>query len=269
MNVKSRTRLAGSNLGRKGNVIAVLISKVANHPFRNHELVCRIVGINGEELNFVLLINHAVNREVAHFRVTVLNLSARLSDVSHTLGAEFVKLRIGCRLMVALLVSCGEHFIIRRNDIVFQFAHSLKLHARYVIECPACLTERVLGRTFEGFTVFVEERTEHGERGKFSKGIYKGCAETGKHIEVAASCFDEGEEATAVHAFATGEDGVKIFGIVNYKVERLEATIGSGIHEVDHANAVFFDEAHDVGLRKFLTGLAQISNYGVRIHFKS
>ena len=66
--------------------------------------------------------------------MAVLDLSASLCDILHALSAELIGLRIGSRLVIAFLVLRGEHLFVVADDVVFQFAHRLKLHTRHLRE---------------------------------------------------------------------------------------------------------------------------------------
>ena len=139
MDMEARARLARSNLGREGDVEAVAVGEIADNPLRDDELVGSICRSHRQELNLVLLVYHAVDGEVTHLRVTILNLTTRLCDICHALGAELVELGIGCRLVVALLVCSREETLVWGDYIVLQLSHSLKLHASDLIEGAQCL----------------------------------------------------------------------------------------------------------------------------------
>jgi len=50
----------------------------------------------------------------------------------------------------------------------------------------------------------------------------------------------------AVYAFARGEYGVQIVEVVDYEVEGFQASVGGGIHEVDHFHAVVYHKVDEV-----------------------
>ncbi len=268
VDVQARAGLSGGNLRGEGDVVAHLIGQVADNPLGNHQLVGRVLGLHGQELNLVLLVNHAVDGEVAHLGVAVLNLSAGLCDVGHALGAELVELGVWGRFVIALLVCGGEHLLVRSDDVILQLAHGLELHARHAVEGLASLAQGVLGRAFQQFAVLVEVGAEHGQGGDFGKGVEEGGADAGQHIEVAAAGLYEGEEAAAVHSLATGEDGVQIGHVVDDEVQRLQPAVAGGIHEVDHPDVVLADKADDVCLGKFLAGLSEEGHQFVGIQFE-
>ena len=244
----------------------MLIGEVADNPLRYHELVGSLAGIHGEELNLVLLVNHAINGEITHLGVTIFDLSACLSDVGHALCAKLIELGIGSRLMITLLVSSGKHAAVGGNHIVFQLTHRLELHACHLIERTARLAQRVLGRTLQRLAILIEVRAQHRERGQLGKRVNECSAEARQHVKVAATRLNEGEEAAAVHALTAGEDRVEVSLIVNYKVERLQTAISSRIHEVDHTYSVLLDVAHDISLGKLHARLLQIGYNLIGVH---
>ena len=123
----------------------MLVGEVTDNPLGYHELVGSILGMDGEELNLVLLVDHAIDGEVAHLGVAILDLSACLGDIGHAEGAELVELGIGGRLMVALLVGSGKHATVGGYHIILQLAHGLELHAGDLMKRTACLAQGVLG----------------------------------------------------------------------------------------------------------------------------
>ena len=64
--------------------------------------------------------------QLVTFGMPVLNLSAGLCNVRHTLGTEFIELGIRSRLVVTTLVGSREHAAVFRNDVILQFAHGLE-----------------------------------------------------------------------------------------------------------------------------------------------
>ena len=264
--MQARASLSGSNLGSKSDIVPMLVGKVADDPLGNHQLVGSILGIHGEELNLVLLIDHAINGKVTHLRVAILDLSASLSDVGHALSAELIELSIGSRLMVTLLVSSGKHTSIRSNHIILQLTHRLELHTCHRIKCTACLAQRILGRTLKRLAILVEIRTQHRECRQFGKRVNECSAEARQHIEVAATRLNKGEEAATVHALTTGEDSVEVSLVINNKVKRLQSAITCRVHKVDHTDSILLDETHNVGLCKLLTRLLQISHNLIGAH---
>ena len=203
MYVQTRASLAGSNLRCEGYVVVVFVCQVADNPLGNHQLIGRIGGLHGQELNLVLLVRHAIEREVAHLRVTILDLTTSLCDVSHALRAELVELGVGCRLVITLLVGCGEEACVGSHNIVLQLAHSLELHACDLVEGLACLAKCILGRTLQREAILVKIRAEHCQCRNLSKGVKESGREAGQDVEVAAASFDEGEEARSIDTLTT------------------------------------------------------------------
>ena len=242
MDVHAGSRLARRDLRRECDVVSILEGEIADDPLGDGELVGGIFRRTWEEFDFILLVGHAVKREVADFRMAVFDQTARLGDVEHALLAEFVEFGVWGRFMVSALVGGGEERRFWRDDIVFEFAHGLKLHSRLFFELFARLVERVFGGTGKWFAVFVEERAQHAERGQFRERIDKRCAEFRHDIEVAAAGFDERKETGAVNAFAAGQDFIKVVGIVDDEIQRLKSSVSSWIHEIHVLDVIITDE---------------------------
>ena len=257
VDVQARAGLAGGDLGREGDVVAQAGGEVAYHPLGQHELVGGLLGVDGQELNLVLLVVEAAEGEVAHLAVAVLDASARAGYVAHAQRAEIVVFGKGAALVIALLVGGGELSALGRYHIVLELAHSLEAHARDALKFRACLVERVLRRALERPAVLVEERAEHSHRRQLGEGVDESRAEARQHVEVGAAGADEGEERRAVDALAQREDGLKIVEVVDYEIQRLQTSVAGGVHEVDHLDTVLGDETYDVVFRKFFGGLAE------------
>ena len=180
--MQSGTGLSCRYFRSESDVVSILVSKVTDNPFGNHQLVGCLLGTYRQKFDFVLLVYLTVKGEVSHFGMPVLNLSAGLCNVRHTLGTEFIELGIRSRLVITTLVGSREHAAVFRNDVILQFAHSLELHTGYFRKCPARLAQSVFGRTFQRFAVFIEERAEHGKRRLLGKRIYKSRTEAGYYI---------------------------------------------------------------------------------------
>ena len=266
--VETRSSLASSDLRCEGHVVAILVAEVADHPLSDHQLIGSLFGINGEELDLVLLVDIAVEREVTHLRVAVFDLSAGLCDVRHALGAEVVELGVGARLVVALLIRSLEVLIVflGNDNVVFQLAHGLELHARDVRESLASLVECILGCALERLSVLIEVRAEHGEGRDFSEWVDEGGTETRNSVEVATAGTDKGEETRTVDALAAGQDRIQILLVRNDEIECFQSTISRRIHEVDHLDIVLTDERDDVGLGKFRSRLLRKRNQAVGVH---
>ena len=242
MDVHAGARLARRDFRGECDIVAVLEGEVSDDPFGDGELVGGVFRGAREEFDFVLLVGHAVKREIADFRMAVFDQAARLRDVEHALLAEFVEFGVWSRFVVSALVGGGKELRFRGDDIVFEFAHGLELHSRLFFELLARLVERVFGGTGKWFAVFVEERAQHAERGQFRKRIDKRCAEFRHDIEVAAAGFDERKETGAVNAFATGQDFIKVVGIVDDEIQRLKSSVSSWIHEIHVLDVIITDE---------------------------
>ena len=197
--------------------------------------------------------------------MTIFDLSTRLCDIEHTLGSELICLGVWSRLMIAMLVDGGEAPIIVEDDVVFQFAHGMKLHARHLGERPACLRQRLLRSACQQCPIFVEEGAKHAKGGNLRERIDKCRCVSGYHIEVAAASLDKGEEAAAIHALTTGENRVKVCTICNDKIEGLEFSVTTRVHEIDHPYTVVGDEKDDVFFCELLGIFLQKSHHRVGI----
>ena len=265
VHMESRTGLAGGDLRGEGDVEPFFVGEVTDDPLRNDELVSGFTDGNGEKLNLVLLIDQPILGEIAHFGVAVLDLRTGLGDGEHALGAEGVGFGKGCRFVVGALVDSGIAFFVGFDDVVLEFAHSFELHAGDFAEGFGGLEERLLGGGSEGASVFVEIGAEQTEGGDLGEGIDKGGREARQHIEVAAAGADEAEEARSVYALAAAEEGVEIGAVGDDEIERFEASVAGGIEEIDHADAVFGNVAHDVGLGEFTRRLLEVGHEGVGV----
>ena len=108
VDVHARPGLADGDLGRKGDVKPPEPRQIAYNPLGQNQLVGRGVKRAGEEFDLVLLVDLAVEGEVAHLFVTVLDLSAGLCDMVHAGAAEVVHLGERFALVVTPLVGSGE-----------------------------------------------------------------------------------------------------------------------------------------------------------------
>ena len=272
VDMESRTCLAFGDFWSEAGIEAVFVGEVANHPFGQHQLVGCVFHVGGEELDFVLLVDAAVEAEIAHFRVAVFDFAADECDVVHALGAETVEFCERCRFMVAFLVYGRIHlrlFVFGSRHIVFELAHRLVRHAGGFGEGFLGLVQRIFRRTFEALAVFVEERAEETQRGQFGERVDEGRAQARYDVQVAAARLDEGEETGAVHTLSGGEDGVEVLFVRDDEVQRFQPAVCGRIHEVDHADAVVLDECGDVGERKFRSRFSDEGLHGVRtyVHF--
>ena len=141
MDMQTGTCFSHRNFRSESDVVSILVSKVTDNPFGNHQLVGCLLGTYRQKFDFVLLVYLTVKGEITHFGMSVLNLSAGLCDISHAFGTEFVEFGIRSRLVITTLVGSREHPAVFRNNIIFQLTHSLKLHARYFRKCPASLAQ--------------------------------------------------------------------------------------------------------------------------------
>ena len=266
VDVQARTGLAYGDLRGERHVEAEFCAQVADHPLGDGELVGRVFGGAGEELDFVLLVELAVLGEVAHFAVAVLDLAAGLGDVEHALLAEFVELGKRGGFVVALLVNGGELARVVGNYVVFQFAHGLEFHAGLLLEGFAGLVEGVFRRRFQRLPVLVEEAAEQAEGGEGGKRVHECRGEAGHYVQVGGGGFDVAEQRGSIDAFAAAEDFVQVVGVVHHEVEGLEAAVTAGVHEIHVTDVVCTDELLDVFLGEFVTGFLEGRDEGVCGH---
>ena len=159
--------------------------------------------------------------------------------------------------MVAALVRSREHAVGFGDDVVFQFAHGLEGHAGGGVESCLCAHQGLIWGAGKGAAVLVEETAQEAQGRNLGKRIDKGRPVAGNDVEVAVAGFHEGgEEAGSVDALAFGEDGLGIGEGIDREGQGLDAAVLGRIHEIDHADAVFADEAEQVRageiLRPFL-----------------
>ena len=239
MDVKSRAGLPGGDFGSEGHIESFLISKIANDPLGNNQLVGCLTHGNGQEFDFSLFIDQIVLHKIAYFGVAIFDLTSSTGNVVHALHTEIIGFGEGCRFVIRTLVYCRIAFFVGLNDVVFQFSHCFEIHACGLFESACCFDERLFGRRRKGLSVFVEIGTEQAECWDFCKGINKGGGETWYDIEVATTGFDETKKAGAVYTLSTGEHSVEIVIVSDDEIERFEASISCGVEEIEHSNAVF------------------------------
>jgi hypothetical protein len=98
-----------------------------------------------------------------------------------------------------------------------------------------------------------------------AKGSTNAVRKRGDDIHVAAACLDEREEAGAVNTLAAGEDGIEIVEVGDDEVKRLEPSVASGIHKINHADIVVFHKTDDVCFSEFRCRLLKICHYLIGI----
>ena len=267
MDVQTGTRLADGDLRSERDVVAVLGAEIADHPLRDRQLVGGIFSGAGEKLDFVLFVEFAVLREVADFRVSVLDHAAGERDVVHALLAELVELRERSGLVVAALIDRRERGALGGDHVVFELAHRLELEPSRLLERGARLAERVLGRRLERLAVLVEERAEKAERRKLRERIDECGREARYDVKVGAGGLDVAEERGAVYALAAGKDLIEIGLVVQNEVEGFQTAIAARVHEVDVADALRLDELLDVGFRESRTRFLETCDNVANIRF--
>ena len=265
VHMQAASSLTCGNLRSKRHVQSFTPSQIANHPLGYHQLVGSIAHGNRQELNLVLLVHQSVLLEVAHFGMTVLDLSACLGDVVHAASSEVVGLGIGSTLVIATLVDGGIDSLSRLDDIILQLTHRLVVHSRHLAEGFCSAAKCLLGRRCQRLTVLVEEGTEQTERGNLGKRIDKSRRVARQHIEVAGRSLNEREQARTVDTLTTCQDGVQVGEVADDEVQRLQLSVTTRIHEVHHLDAVFLDEANNVLFCKFLRQLLQVCHHAIGV----
>ena len=159
--------------------------------------------------------------------------------------------------MVATLILGRKYALVVADDIILQLAHGLELHTCHLAESIGSLPQRMLRRRLQRMTVLVEERAEQGHRGNLCKRVEKCRPIARQHVEVAGTCLYEREKAAAIHAFATGEDGIEIAEVVDDEIQRLQSSVARRIHEVHHADVVLHNVVDNVCLGKLFGRLSE------------
>ena len=270
VDVHARTGLAGGDLRGEGHVQPPLVREVPDHPFRQQKLVGGRFHRIGQEFDLVLLVDHPVQGEVAHFAVPVLDLAAGLGDMDHAGAAEIVHLGEGLGFVIAFLVRGGEEGIGLGDDVVFEFSHRLEGHARGLVEGVRRPQKRLVGGAVEGLAVLVEEAAQEAQRRDLVEGIHERGLVPRDDVQVAVPGLDEGrEQAGAVHALAHGEERLGIVEVVYGKVQGFHASVLGGIHEIDHPDPFLPDEGEHIGTGEILRQLAQEGNHLVGVQFNA
>ena len=103
MEVHARPGLADGDLRREGDVDAVGMGDLAQHPLGQHHLVGGIQGIHRQELD--LLLDHltTVGHEVTDLRVGILDRASHGHQVQEGLRAHAIPLREGAGFVIAAL----------------------------------------------------------------------------------------------------------------------------------------------------------------------
>ncbi len=198
--------------------------------------------------------------------MTIFYLSTHLSYIRHTLCTEIVKLSIRSRFMITTLICSLKHSCIRRNNIVFQLTHRLKLHTCDISKCFTRFMQSMFRRTFQWLSVFIEERTKHRKCRYFCKRINKSGTETRHYIQVATPRLYKRKQAGTVHPLSTSKDRIQISRIINYKIQCFQSPVSGRIHEIDHTDIILLNKRNNICLSKLGGRLFQSSHQTVRIH---
>ena len=262
VDVHAAARLADGDFRGEGDGDAVFVTQLAHNPLGDDELVGSVLEGGGQKLNLVLLVHGVADGEVAHLGVTVFDKAATFGYELHSLDAELLELAERLRSVIAALVGREIFVILGSDDIVFEFAHNLELHAAGgFAKGLAGFGEGVFRSHFEGLAVLGVEVAEEVERGDIGEGVDEGGAETRDDVEVAAARLEEGEEAGSIDTLAGGKNLVGVVEAVDDEVEGLEATVVRHVAELYHLDVELVDDAEHVGLgeltHRFLQELHQ------------
>ena len=207
--------------------------------------------------------------KVAHLRVAVLNLTASGGNHTHGFGAEFLKLAVGHRDVVAVLVLGHIVLLLGGDGVVFKLTHHLELHAAGgLAEGAVGLLQGVFRSHSEGLAILGVERAEQVERRHLGEGVDEGCAETRDDVKVRVARLDVGEQARAVDALATSEHLVGVRQRLNDEVKRMQLAVIRHVAEVDHLDLEFLDDLEDIGLGELCHGFLQKRHQGVGIELE-
>ena len=99
--------LADYDLRGESDVEPPLVCQIADNPFRKQNLVCCSLHRIGQELDFVLLVDLAVEGKSSYLRMAIFDVTSGLGDEFHTLAAEVVHLCERLGLMVTFLLCSG------------------------------------------------------------------------------------------------------------------------------------------------------------------
>ena len=249
--------LADGDLRGEGDIDAVLVGQRADDPLGDEQLVSRSLEVGRQELDLVLFVHQSLLREVAHLRVAVLDLAARLGDVLHGAHAELGRLVEGRGLMVAPLVGRKEEILLRADDIELQFAHNVEIKTRHAAQLFVCTAQRLLGSHVEGLAVLGVVAAQDVERGDFAEGVAEGRAVARHNVEVARTRLDIGEEARTVHPLAAGEDALQVGLVVDDEIQGLQTPVRPRVTEIDHLDAVLLDITDQIGTREVAARLSE------------
>ena len=144
--------------------------------------------------------------------------------------------------MITALIGRLKHTRIRCYYIIFKFAHSLKFHSGDFRKGLTCFVQGMFRRTFKRFSIFIKERTKHGQSRYFCKRINKCCAKTRNHVKVTTARLYKREKTGTVYPFSTCENSFQISLIVDDKVQSFQTPVSRRIHKINHADIFLLDK---------------------------
>lgn len=265
MDVQAAAGLARRDLRGEGDVDAQPLAQRAEDPLGHHQLVGGLLGVGGQKLDLVLLVEAVGGREVAHLRVAVLDAAARRGDVLHGQLAECRTLVEGGRLVVAPLVGGREEVAARRDHVVLQLAHHVQVESRALAQHAAGLAQRLLGSHLQRRALLGVVAAQDVKGGNLAEGVAEGRAVARHDVEVAGPGLDIGEEARPVDPLAAREDAGEVLLVLDDEIERLQPPVGARVAEVDHLDPVFAHVAHQVGFGKLALRLAEEAHQRIGI----
>ena len=259
VDVQTATSLAYCNLRSKAQVYTIVAAEFAENPLCDNQLFYSRFSLTRKEFYFLLLVVEIAISEVPDLGVSVLNLTATLSNKVHCFLADELVVCKRSRLVVTALVNSWEHsvFALVGNDVVFEFAQSLESVACCIFQLLVSLLQDVFGRRSQWLAVVVVVRAKDVDARNFLERIYESSAVLWNYIQVARTCTDKSEQAGTVNALASGKNLVEVFCAVDDEVQGLEPTVATNIAEVEHLNVVFYNIFNDVSLCELLTRLLQ------------
>ena len=102
-----------------------------------------------------------------------------------------------------------------------------------------------------------DDAVDHGHRGNLCKWVEICRPLARQHVEIAGTGLYEREKAAAIHAFATGEDGIEIAEVVDDEIQCFQSSVACRIHEVHHADVVLHNVVDNVSFGKFFDRLSE------------
>ena len=163
--------MSDGDLRGEGDLDAVGVGHLAEHPLGEHHLICRVAGIDREELN--LLLNHLtpVRNEVTDLRVRVLDRAAHANEMQEGFRSYILPLREGTRFVIPPLGFHGEKLLLGGKEVVLELPQGLQLAAGILLERALSLAQDLLWSRGKGSPVDIVEPAQDVEGGDRRKGV--------------------------------------------------------------------------------------------------